>query len=317
MLRTYAFLRSVLDTIPDHVAVIDTRGDIHFVNQNWVEFGRENACRVVPDWKGVNYLDACDKAAAMGDTFGMKAASGIRSVMASEADDFYFEYPCHSQDEKRWFMMRVTPFYMKGEPYYVVCHQNITERKIAEEKVLSLAFLDGLTHIPNRRYFDTFLDGEWKRCRRLNMPLSLVLIDLDHFKLLNDSYGHQQGDESLKLVGRLLKKYSRRPADACARYGGEEFAMVYGNTTLSQAGLLMEFLLEDIRSLQIPNAASPAAPVLTASIGLSSTIPGDVNRPQHLVKAADDLLYQAKENGRNQLASGRLGQVGLPRGGTS
>lgn len=249
----------------------------------------------------MNYLTECDKAAAMGDEFSIHAVQGIRQVIKGKEDTFYYEYPCHSPEEKRWFMMRVTPFEMQGLHYFVISHKNITERKLVEEEVTNLARLDGLTNIANRRYFNEFLNEEWKRCQRLGMPISLAIIDLDYFKLLNDTYGHQEGDECLKIIGKLLKSFVRRPSDICARYGGEEFAVVYGNTEQAKAKSLMYQLLKEISALAIPNKNSPTYPNLTASIGLVTMFPNKNITEAALIKRADEALYTAKENGRNQI----------------
>lgn len=301
MIETYDFLKSVLDTITEHIVVIDNEGKILFINKSWNSFGQNNACLTNETWDDVNYLKECDKAAAMGDEFGVKAVNGIRSVINADEEEFYFEYPCHSPNEKRWFMMRVTPFSIGGANCFVISHQNITERKLAEDKVLNLSRIDGLTNIPNRRYFDEFLDNEWKRCHRLCKPITLAIIDLDYFKLLNDTYGHQIGDECLKLVGRTLTEFVNRPSDLCARYGGEEFAIVYGDTNLDQAKILISKLLNEIRSLNIPNENSPTLPTLTASIGLATMYPNKENNEGELIRKSDELLYLAKENGRNKM----------------
>lgn len=302
MIQTYEFLKSVLNTIPEHIVVIDNEGNILFVNLTWSSFGKNNACLIDETWDGVNYLKECDKAAAMGDDFGIKAANGIRAVINTDEENFYFEYPCHSPDEKRWFMMRVTPFSIQDADCYVISHQNITERKLAEEEILNLSRIDGLTDIPNRRYFNEFLANEWKRCHRLGLPISLAFIDIDHFKLVNDTYGHQVGDECLKAVGKVLKEFSKRPGDICARYGGEEFALVYSGTSLDQAKILVSDLLNHIRALNIPNEKSPTLSTLTVSIGLATMQPGKENNESDLIKKSDKLLYAAKENGRNQLS---------------
>ncbi|MCZ2722352.1 diguanylate cyclase [Marinomonas sp. 15G1-11] len=300
MIDSYEFLKAVIDTITEHIVVIDDKGDILFVNKTWKSFGQNNACLIDEAWS-VNYLSECDKAANMGDDFGSKAAIGIRAVISGSKENFYLEYPCHSLDKKRWFMMRVTPFTALGGRCFVISHQNITERKLAEEEVLNLSRIDGLTDIPNRRYFNEFLDSEWKRCHRLRIPITLVILDLDYFKFLNDTYGHQVGDDCLKLVGKILKKYIRRPSDICARYGGEEFAIVYGNTSLEQASILSEKVLNEIRLLNIPNENSPTLPILTASIGLATMQPDNRNNKVDLIKRSDEALYLAKENGRNRL----------------
>lgn len=303
MIQSYEFLKLVLDTITEHIVVIDEQGDILFVNKSWSLFGQNNACTMDTSWNGINYLEECDRAAAIGDDFGVDAASGIRSVINNDKESFYFEYPCHSPKKKRWFMMRVTPFFMEGVNCFVISHQNITERKLAEEKVLNLSRIDGLTDIPNRRYFNEFLAEEWKRCRRLGLPISLAIIDLDHFKLLNDTYGHHVGDECLQSVGRVLKEFGGdRPSDLCARYGGEEFAIVYGNTKLDEAKILVSRLLDEIRSLNIPNKKSLPLPTLTASIGLATMYPNEKNSETLLIKKSDELLYSAKQNGRNKIS---------------
>lgn len=295
------FLKLVLDSITEHIVVIDEKGEIQFVNRTWSAFGNNNACVIGDDWSGVNYIDECDKAAAMGDEFGTKAGDGIRCVIEGKKTLFYFEYPCHSPEEMRWFMMRVTPLQLKETKYFVISHQNITERKLAEEEVKNLAKIDGLTEIPNRRTFDEFLREEWRRCSRLNKPISLAIVDIDHFKLLNDTYGHQAGDECLVKVGKVLKEFSNRPSDICARYGGEEFALVWGDTPLDNAKVLAEKLLEKIVELNIPNIKSVTKKYLTVSIGLSELIPSRGSEESDLISKADQMLYKAKESGRNRI----------------
>lgn len=218
----------VLDSITEHIVVIDHNGDIQFVNKSWTTFGIENACMIRDDWSGVNYIDECKKAAAMGDEIGSTAIEGIINVISKKEPIFYLEYPCHSQEQQRWFMMRVTPFVLGNNDCFVISHQNITERKLTEQKAKKSAKLDGLTNIHNRRCFDEFLTNEWRRCTRLNKTISLALIDIDHFKLLNDSSGHQSGDECLIQIGKILSEFVNRPGDICARYGGDEFVTVWG-----------------------------------------------------------------------------------------
>lgn len=301
MFESYEFLKLILNTITENIVVIDSSGEIRYVNKTWVSFGQDNDCEVEESWKGLNYLTECDKAAEMGDEFSIHASAGIRLVIKGEEETFYYEYPCHSPEEKRWFMMRVTPFVMQGSHYFVISHKNITERKLVEEEVAKLARLDGLTNISNRRYFNEFISEEWKRCQRLNMPISLAIIDLDYFKQLNDTYGHQEGDECLKSIGNLLKRFDRRPSDLCARYGGEEFAIVFGNTDKNKAKALVYQLNKEIRALHIPNENSLTYPTLTASIGLATMIPNKETTEAELIKRADEALYTAKENGRNQI----------------
>ncbi len=300
-LESCRFLQQVVDSVAENIVVVDAGGHIVFVNRSWIDFGRSNGCVGDIDWRGQDYLEICDRAAAMGEDFGRKAAAGIRTVMAGDADSFYLEYPCHSPDVKRWFMMRTTPFAFEGEPYCVLSHQDITERKLAEEAVQRSSRIDALTKVANRRGFDEFLAGEWGRCARLGVPVSLALIDIDHFKLLNDSYGHQAGDECLERIGALLERFARRPGDLGARYGGEEFALVLGNTAAGVARAIIGALMEEIRALGIPNTRSPTHPTVTVSVGLATLRPGPQNSAADLVGAADALLYTAKKDGRDRL----------------
>lgn len=301
MVESFEFLQSVLNAITEHIVVINSKGDIVFVNESWRSFGRDNDCLADITWQDFNYLRECDNAAAMGDDFGLQAAAGIRSVMSAEKAMFHFEYPCNSPRETRWFMMRVVPFIINHTHYFVISHQNITERKLAEEQVLALSRIDTLTNIPNRRYFDEFLSNEWRRCQRHNQPITLALLDLDYFKLINDTYGHQQGDECLKAVAALIKNSNRRANDLCARYGGEEFIMAFSNTDTAQAKPIIDGLLADIRALNIANKYSPINATLTASIGVASMYPSTQNSAYELIKRADQLLYRAKMEGRNRV----------------
>lgn len=200
-------------------------------------------------------------------------------------------------------MMRVVPFYFANQNYLVISHQNITERRLIEEKVSNLARLDGLTQMPNRRTLNEFLHDEWRRCSRLKRPICLAIIDLDHFKLLNDTYGHQTGDDSLIEVGKVIGTFVNRPSDFCARYGGEEFAFVFGSTALEDAKVLLIDLLQKISDLNIPNAQSPTHQSLTASIGLAEVVPSAKKKENDLINRADEMLYKAKANGRNRLES--------------
>lgn len=301
MESSFEFLKRVLDSITEHIVVIDETGEILFVNRGWSNFGITNACAINVDWTGVNYLAECDKASAMGDAFGSQAGDGIRSVIDQSNPSFYFEYPCHSPVEKRWFMMHVTSFTADQKRYFVISHQNITQRKLAEEAVANLARIDGLTDIPNRRAFDDFFQEEWRRCARLKKPISLAIVDLDYFKLINDSYGHQSGDECLKQVSELLKGFAQRPSDFCARYGGEEFVLVLGDTSISQAKELTGLLIQKITELKIVNLESPTEKYLTASIGLAEDMPSRDKEASDLINRADQMLYRAKSNGRNRV----------------
>ena len=171
----------------------------------------------------------------------------------------------------------------------------------ANQELTRLTSLDGLTGLSNRRHFDETMLREWRRAARYKRPLSLVLVDVDHFKQYNDTYGHLAGDECLKTVASALQAVSRRPSDLVARYGGEEFALVLPETDLSGARSVAEGLCDAIRALQLPHAAAASGHV-TISVGVASLLPGNgTGGPQNLIAEADLALYAAKSGGRDRV----------------
>jgi diguanylate cyclase (GGDEF)-like protein len=165
------------------------------------------------------------------------------------------------------------------------------------------ARIDGLTQIANRRRFDEYLKQEWARHARIQQPLSLLLCDVDHFKLYNDSLGHQAGDECLKRVATLLGT-ARRTSDLVARYGGEEFALVLPHTDLAGALLVAERVRSAVAAANLPHASSPVCDRVTLSIGVASTVPlakYPIMDASLLVEEADRNLYLAKRGGRNRV----------------
>ena len=169
-----------------------------------------------------------------------------------------------------------------------------------------LSTLDGLTGIPNRRKFDEFIDIEWRRAVRGAYPLSLIMIDIDHFKLFNDNYGHGAGDECLKKVASSLYSSARRPADFVARYGGEEFVAILPESSLEQAKFFAERIRYNIEELNIVHDFSLTAKKITISLGSATIVPTLKNSYQLLVKSADNALYKAKSEGRNRIESVNL-----------
>ncbi|MCA1324792.1 GGDEF domain-containing protein [Herbaspirillum sp. alder98] len=165
-----------------------------------------------------------------------------------------------------------------------------------------LAHQDGLTGLANRRHFDETLDKEYRRAARSDGALSLVLIDVDFFKLYNDTYGHQAGDECLRCIGRVLRQMQRRPADLAVRYGGEEMLVLLPETDLQGAALVAEKIRAGIEALALPHSGNPAG-VVTVSAGVNSIRPNLQDRPpmSDLVGRADAALYEAKHGGRNQV----------------
>ncbi|MBD2483551.1 AAA-like domain-containing protein [Planktothrix sp. FACHB-1365] len=181
-------------------------------------------------------------------------------------------------------------------------------RKLQQENkfLKALVYVDPLTEIANRRQFDHCIDIEWKRMMREIAPLSLILCDIDYFKIYNDTYGHQMGDECLKKVAQSIRNVVQRPGDLVARYGGEEFVIILPRTDATGALYIAEAVRENLKTLALPfdteQLPNRPAPIVTISIGVASTIPGvDTNDIGSLFLAADEALYESKRNGRDQV----------------
>ena len=182
---------------------------------------------------------------------------------------------------------------------------DISERKRTEEQLLNLqreledlSFKDGLTGLLNRRRFDALLATEWSAARRTRQPLSLVMIDIDHFKQYNDRYGHVRGDECLRKVAAALKESVNRPRDFVARYGGEEFVLVLPDTDAAGAGCIAEKCRADIAAANIEHETT-AGRRLTLSMGVGTVVPTADDVPVAFIDAVDHCLYEAKASGRN------------------
>jgi diguanylate cyclase (GGDEF)-like protein len=185
----------------------------------------------------------------------------------------------------------------------------------ANERLQELSYLDPLTKVANRRRFEEMLPQEWFRMMRREAPLSLLMLDLDHFKLLNDCYGHLRGDDCLVIAAKTLSGHLKRAGELLARYGGEEFAAILPDVEPEEAMGIANRMLRSIWDLQIANSASPHEGRLTLSIGVATCYPfASGLRFQHgdLVAAADRALYAAKEAGRNQVRQSRLLHGRLP-----
>jgi two-component system chemotaxis family response regulator WspR len=175
--------------------------------------------------------------------------------------------------------------------------KNLADANIELQK---LAALDSLTGIANRRRFDEVLRAEWQRGKRDKKPLSLLMCDIDCFKLYNDTFGHLAGDLCLKKAAAVLTEHLKRPADVAARYGGEEFAIVLPDTAIDGALLIANACRAHIEQLAIENPQSPGG-FITMSIGVASVVPSQEGSAEALLGIADKALYVAKNDGRNQV----------------
>jgi diguanylate cyclase (GGDEF)-like protein len=184
---------------------------------------------------------------------------------------------------------------------HLTIHKLQQELEERNRELARLVNIDGLTQIANRRYFDTHLHQEWRRLAREQHPISLIFLDIDYFKLYNDHYGHQAGDECLKQVAQVFEHVARRPADLAARYGGEEFVILLPNTDERGAQHVTEEIQETLQQLQIPHELSAVSSYVTCSMGITCTIPTRTVSVERFVASADEAVYQAKTRGRNQI----------------
>ena len=169
------------------------------------------------------------------------------------------------------------------------------------EELHQLSLSDGLTGLGNRRSLDELLEQEWKRARRERSEVAMLMIDLDFFKLFNDTYGHLAGDDCLKTVAAAIRRMIQRPTDFAGRYGGEEFSVVLPATDAAGARQVGERIRREVEALAIPHQCSLLGGVVTVSIGVAAKIPARDEPVQALVEAADQSLYQAKAAGRNRV----------------
>jgi diguanylate cyclase (GGDEF)-like protein/PAS domain S-box-containing protein len=175
-------------------------------------------------------------------------------------------------------------------------YQNLQK---ANQELRRLAHLDGLTQVANRTAFDQYFVTEFRRQRRQGTPLSLIMCDVDHFKHYNDTYGHINGDDCLRMVAKAIETVLKRPGDMVARYGGEEFAIVLPNTDLDGSRVIAEAIQSAIATLAIPHRNLPLSTLVTVSMGVASQDQINASRATDLIRAADYALYQAKDQGRN------------------
>lgn len=231
-----------------------------------------------------------------------KEMQAMRQALATGQMQIY-EQETHIGDITQQEEVRVVPV---TEDEVLIMIRDISDRKrieaelrSANERLAKLSLTDSLTMLANRRRLDEYLEQEWQRSARRQDPLSFILFDLDFFKRFNDTYGHQRGDECLYEVAQAVSAVVHRSSDLVARYGGEEFAIVLSNTDLKGAFTIAQRICETIRALQIPHYSSAVGQIVTASLGVSAMVPTSEQRPNALIRQADQALYAAKKAGRD------------------
>jgi diguanylate cyclase len=194
------------------------------------------------------------------------------------------------------------------------------ELKLKVQWLSKLAYLDGLTGLANRRYLDNALDAELRRVSRTGAPITFMLCDIDHFKRINDDFGHQCGDAVLRKVGETICRHCRRAGDVAARYGGEEFALLLPSVDSAETIAIAERLRRSVAAISIRRRAGDAAERVTISIGVTTFRSTSPCEASVVIRAADTALHRAKQAGRNRtkyeaIAPRQNGRGEVPRSG--
>ena len=238
------------------------------------------------------FLVAVMLSASLGGVGPALLATGIGAA----ALDYFFEEPQGSWAiESASTLARQVMFVVVGLLIgFLSGRLRATTRQLEEAnaQLRRAALVDGLTGLPNRRALNEFLDREWRRAARSAAPLSALMVDVDHFKALNDRLGHAAGDECLVRVGRAIAAEASRPGDFAARYGGEEFTVILGATDAAGAAAVGERIRRSVERLDC---------AVTVSVGAATAVPAPSARPEALLAEADMALYRAKATGRNRV----------------
>lgn len=305
-----AFLQSIIDALSSEVAILNNKEEILAVNRAWRNSFEGAESQSPESCDNVGFLTLADHLPDGGSVGSDDLLRGVRRVMQGEISGFYLEYPCITVGRHRWVIARVSSFSAGGEGYVVIAYEDITVRKTAElELERSRALLedlsvrDELTSLYNRRYINIVIRDEFERSRRYEHHFALLMLDIDHFKSVNDTYGHQTGDEALKHVARLCLD-GCRTTDCVARYGGEEIVFVLPETDAAEAVRFAERIrvMLEATPLSVNSGLLGTFPLhITASIGVA-VFPESGDTVEALFAFADKGLYLAKSAGRNKVS---------------
>jgi len=210
-----------------------------------------------------------------------------------------------AEDEVKGFLLGAVDYITKPFHEAVVRVRVETHLKIVSQMriIERCSFVDTLTNLPNRRQFDNNMLAEWNRAVRENFPISVLMVDVDHFKIFNDTHGHQLGDVALQVVAREIVSSLKRSSDIAARWGGEEFSVLLPNTTIEGAMQVAEDIRKNVEMAVIPTTNGKSQLQLTVSAGVTTLTPGNESDISELIRRADEALYLAKDSGRNKVCS--------------
>lgn len=307
-----ALKRSILNSVPTAIAVIDGDGVILVVNDHWREFSRENAidpgCTALRPDVGSNYLAVCQAGIDVMSHGALAAYDGIQAVLSGKLPSFRMEYQCSSPNQKRWYLMTVTPLLQNARDGAVITHTDLTERKLMEMQIREQAFHDPLTKLPNRILFKDRLRHAMASSKRSGRYSALLFLNLDSFRVLNDSHGHEVGDLLLIEVATRLQA-GVREMDSVARLGGDEFVVIVNDldTDKTRATFKCSLIADTIcASLGKPYAlkirrgrkTNTVEYCCSASIGVCVFVDHEAT-PGDILNSAEQAMKQAKGSGRN------------------
>lgn len=298
LLESYTFLIEVVDSLADGIAafeaVRDDRGDIVDFAQKVANsaFSRlvSQTTRELTPYSLLNILSRCSNR----ELFELC----VEVVENDEA--LRQELLCLQGGDRRWievFATKLRDGFVTSLRDIDTLKQQILTLESVRQELYILANTDSLTQLANRYCFDAYLETEWQRLKREQQPLSLLLGDIDKFKRFNDLCGHQIGDRCLQAVANILKQSVQRPADLVARYGGEEFAILLPNTPTAGAQDVAERIQATMRLMRLTDTPSPECQRVSISLGITCITPQDSHTGSDLIAAADQALYQAKQQG--------------------
>ncbi len=295
---------SVLNALAGPVAVLDRQGMLIAANAAWRRAARTQSLPFPRLSQGTSYFNACRRVTGETAEAAKKILAGVQAVRDGSLAQFSLEYPSRTPKTIRWVLVQAAPLARGG--WVVLSHQDITALKhqqLEQDKRLhalearnqhldQIAIRDPLTGLYNRRFFDEVLAREWRRFQRTGEGFTIIIMDMDAFKNVNDRYGHEVGDRALQQVGTGLRA-TLRASDLVARVGGDEFAALLPHTDTERSRPVIEKLFDRIRQLRLQTEFGPIP--VSLSLG-AATVPGfpPVTSAAELLRVADKRMYEAK-----------------------